>query len=403
MFKKTVLISVLATLVSCKDKVSNTGSSEKVIQPVNDCSINDSKKPIMKGHLSVDYNGSRLTAPEVSWEKVTDECELSHYEVGIGSEPGLEDILAYTNIGNETKYAQKGLGLSYAKNYYYSVRAVDGAGNISTPLVSTSWQVFSPKSLTGLVLWLDAAEKSSLEDNEGDNPGDVSFSNEVKKWADLSGSSAIHNFVASGAARPNWDVTEGALRFNGSNHLMATADHADINTSVIGQRTLVTAIKTDSDISSRQVIYEEGGTVRGINIYIESNKLHCGFWNVNDDGDGAQAYTEVSEPIDVNKGYVITYVFDYSHFTGRNSADGTIECYVNGLSIGQVSTTSRLHAHSGDIGLGAMNDGSYFSNGKVSGDQYYFRGVIYEFLMYNSSHDQDDIEKVDRVLQAKWF
>ena len=80
-----------------------------------------------------------------------------------------------------------------------------------------------------------------------------------------------------------------------------------------------------------------------------------------------------------------------------------MDVYVNGLSIGQVSTTSRLHAHSGDIGLGAMNDGSYFSNGKVSGDQYYFRGVIYEFLMYNSSHDQDDIEKVDRVLQAKWF
>lgn len=87
----------------------------------------------------------------------------------------------------------------------------------------------------------------------------------------------------------------------------------------------------------------------------------------------------------------------------RTGADGTVECFVNGSSIGQVDTTSRLHAHSGDIGLGAMNDGSYFHDGRGNGDDHFFKGVIYEFLMYNSAHNSSGLEKLNKVLENKWL
>ena len=66
-------------------------------------------------------------------------------------------------------------------------------------------------------------------------------------------------------------------------------------------------------------------------------------------------------------------------------------------------TTSRLHRHSGDIGLGAMNDGSYFNDGAASGDNYEFGGVLYEMLMYNSIHSELLTDKLHKLLKNKWL
>jgi hypothetical protein len=394
--------SLIFALMGCKDQVSSN-KTNPTIQPVSECVSLDDSDPLMSDDLGVLSDGSKLSSPTVSWEQAIDNCELSHYEISIGSAVGTQDILAYTNIGEEVSFSQKFLNLDYSKDYFYSVRAVDRAGNKSTPKTSAAWQIFTPKSLTNLVLWLDAADTSSLKDNEGDSPGDISFSDDVKVWLDLSNSSAVHDFEAVGLVTPSWDVTEKAVRFNGSQQFMATVDHPDINTNTIAQRSLVAVIKTDDDINSRQVVYEEGGTVRGLNIYIEAGKLRCGFWNVTDDGDSAQPYIESEYTVFENRTYIIAYVLDYSHYTGRDSADGTVECFVNGTSTGQVSTTSRLHPHSGDIGLGAMNDGSFFPiDGATTGDQYYFKGLISEFLIYNSAHSADSLDKLYRILSNKW-
>lgn len=403
MLKGILIIATFGLLVSCKNNVSSPLSNSTVIQPVVDCMKSDTKAPTLINEITINIEGSLLVSPEFSWVEAMDDCNFSHYEVAIGLSPNDQDVLNYINVGAETKYSQYGLELSYDEDYYFFIKAVDASGNKSAPIVSQAWQIFTPKSLTGLVLWLDAAQLSSVSDQEGDHPGDADFSNEVSSWKDLSDSSAVHDFISAGASAPNWDVLENAIRFNGSNHFMATADHADINTSVVGQRTLVAAFKTDSDISSRQVIFEEGGGMRGINIYIENNELHCGFWNAKDDGDGFQDYIETTQVIEQSSGYVVSFVYDYGHFVDSNSTDGTVECFLNESSIGQVLTTSRLHAHSGDIGLGAMNDGSYFHDGASSGDQFYFKGVIYEFLLYNSAHNNQNISNLNQIMQLKWF
>lgn len=395
------LVTSLA-MMSCKNNVSDSSEETRIVQPITDCKDSDDQAPVFSSSIQLKEDSSVFKAPTISFEKATDDCELSHYEMAIGTTSGAQDVLAFTSIGDTTEFQKDGLDLDYSNVYYISLKAVDTAGNKSSQIVSSSFQVFTPKSLSGLVLWLDASQLQSLEDNEGDDGNSSDFSNDIKKWLDISESTAIHNFEKEGSAFPNYDVVERGIRFNGSQELMATADHADINLSVVGQRTLVMSFKTSDNVSSRQVLFEEGGTVRGLNIYIENNELRCGFWNIRNDGDGLQNYIEVKSGITADTKYTVMYKFDYSHFTDANSADGTVECFVNGVSTGSENTTSRLHPHSGDIGLAGMNDGSYFHDGAGNSSGLYFDGVIYEMLLYNTAHSDENLNKLNTVLQSKW-
>jgi hypothetical protein len=400
---KLILASILVLSFSCKDQVGNVGgdTDTTIVTPVTGCEAGDDNAPVHTGLLTLAEDSSTLAAPTISFDAATDDCGLSHYELSIGTSLGGNEVLSFTNIGLNTSYQQNGLNLDYSKDYYYSVRAVDSSGNISSVKNSSSWTIFTPKSLTNLVVWLDASQTDTISDNEGDHPGEANFSNDVKTWNDISGSSALHSFSAADSARPNWDVVSNAVRFNGSNQFMATANHADINLSTVGQRTLTVSLETNNDVNTRQLVFEEGGTSRGINIYIENGDIHCGYWNNTNDGDGVQAYTEVSGSISENSKNIITYLYDYSNYSGPSGANGTVECFVNGNSIGSTDTTSRLFGHSGDIGLGAVNQQTVYASGPTTVDGDNFKGVIYEFLMYNSAHSEQDITKLYNVLSSK--
>jgi hypothetical protein len=218
---------------------------------------------------------------------------------------------------------------------------------------------------------------------------------------DISQSPNTHNFTGTHSA-PNWDYTQQAIKFNGSDDLMMTADHPDINTSVTEQRTFAIRFKTGPEVSSRQVIYEEGGMLRGLNVYIFDSKVYCGFWNRVDDADRVQEFTSVSTAIDPNTKANIFVVIDYSNFTGRDGADGDFYCF-NGLTkLGEKKITSRLHPHSGNIGLGSMNDGSYFESGYSWGEGFHFKGNIYELLMYNTAHSDSELQRLHQNLSSKW-
>lgn len=407
--KNTLILLILSFVISCKDQVgSGSNNIESIdsgpeIPNITNCSKEDTEAPVHNTTITLGNDSSRLAAPTVSFTAADDNCELSHYEIAIGTTLGGQEVLAFSNIGNVTSYQQKGLDLEYDKDYYFSIRAVDEQGNTSSNINSSAWQIFTPKSLTNLVLWLDASDLNSVSDLEGDQPGDANFSSEISTWSDVSNSNAIHNFTADALNLPSWDFFENAISFNGSNQFFATPDHIDINLSIVEQRTITLAIKTGDEINSRQLIFEEGGTVRGLNIYIEDGDLHCGFWNNTNDGDDTQPYIEVSSSLSINTKYVIQYVLNYSNFNGANGVDGSVECFVNSSSLGSVATTSRLHPHSGDIGLGAVNQHTVYNSGSSSaGNADHFRGIIYELLMYNNAHSDNDLNRLNEVISSKW-
>jgi hypothetical protein len=400
--KRVLFLLLILFTSACKNNVSNSDSSVVDNQPVSDCTLTDTKAPVLGGSISFEVEATVNDSPEFTFESATDNCELSHYEVSIGYTTGSTEILDSLNIGLNTTYTVENLDLKYSDVYYLSIKAIDKAGNESGVLSSSSFQVFTPKTLTNMVLWLDASRLDKVLDNEGDDANSTNFSGDVKSWLDISESTSVHDFVKEGQGFPQFDVSKRGISFSGNQELMGTADHVDINTGTINQRNLTAVFKTSDDTSSRQVIYEEGGSVRGINIYIENNQVKCGFWNDTNDGDGKQAYVDVAATIATETLYVVSLIFDYSHFVDANSAPGTVECVVNKASAGVVDSTSRLHAHSGDIGIGGMNNDSYYSDGVGNGDGVYFDGIFYELLMYNKAHSEQEVEKLHELLLKKW-
>ena len=112
-----------------------------------------------------------------SWSAVDQESGISGYEYAIGTAPGAQDVLAFTNAGPATEVSQNGLSLVNGGTYYFSVRATNGAGLIgdvgtsdgiivdytppSTPVVTDDGQYStSPSSLHAS--WTSADPESGL-------------------------------------------------------------------------------------------------------------------------------------------------------------------------------------------------------------------------------------------------
>ncbi|XP_013409734.1 uncharacterized protein LOC106173226 [Lingula anatina] len=65
----------------------------------------------------------------VSWTGYDDyHSGISHYEVTIGSSPGLADIRGITDVGLNNTFELSGLNLTHGSNVWVSVRGVDAAG-----------------------------------------------------------------------------------------------------------------------------------------------------------------------------------------------------------------------------------------------------------------------------------
>jgi spore germination protein YaaH len=55
---------------------------------------------------------------------------VAYYQYAIGTSPGLQDIIPFTNNGTATSVTKTGLTLTVGQHYYFTVQAVDGAGLI---------------------------------------------------------------------------------------------------------------------------------------------------------------------------------------------------------------------------------------------------------------------------------
>jgi Ca2+-binding RTX toxin-like protein len=195
--------------------------------------------------------------------------------------------------------------------------------------------------------------------------------------------------VISGSATING---LNALQFNGSAHL-AIADTGDINLSGTSQYSALVSFETGADISSRQVIYEQGGGTNGFNIYIENGNLYVGAWR----GGGGTFELFAHTTIDANTVYTAGFVFD-------SVATQTFTGYLDGVSFDSITNATAQLAHGGDIGIGGINNASYFdgTGGDGSGSGYQFTGTIGELLLYNDALTASELANTNNFLLNKW-
>ena len=171
-----------------------------------------------------------------------------------------------------------------------------------------------------------------------------------------------------------------AIDFDGTNDGILIPDDAGINTSTYAERTVELVFNAD-DVTTRQVLWEEGGTTNGLTIYLDGGNVYA---TGEDDGDWADA--NINASVSTGTTYHIAFVFDQPN----NSFEG----FLDGTSIGSVTVNNAVFpGHSGDIGIGYAPDGVQFHDGENGSGGYYFDGRISDVALYNRALSSTEIQE----------
>ena len=199
---------------------------------------------------------------------------------------------------------------------------------------------------------------------------------------------------------PTWNGNPVIDFQSSSNHFLEIADNAAMNDAPTAQteRTITAVFRTGQDIESRQIIFEEGGGSRGLNIYIENDTLYIGGWNLADDADPSVypwPYTCVKYEIQPNTPYFAILEFDYE-------TDSIVSGYLNGERK-ELAGAGLLYPHGDDIGIGAMNGWvPVLMGGCVIRNASYFDGFIAEFFSNSIVYNSAQRKIVNNYLAAKY-
>ncbi len=166
-----------------------------------------------------------------------------------------------------------------------------------------------------------------------------------------------------------------AARFDGLDDLVAIGDSSLINTSNRDERTVELWFEAD-DLSGRQILYEEGGTVNGMNIYLDGSTLYATAWS---DSTAWSNDLVASTTVTAGTPYHVGLTLDAD--AGRE-----LTLYVDGIAVSSDTKTDAglWNAHSDDGAIAGINGGTRFHDGNASGGGYNFAGVIDEVVLYNT-------------------
>jgi len=146
-------------------------------------------------------------------------------------------------------------------------------------------------------------------------------------------------------------------------------DSNDINLGNYNRKVMAVRFRTGSDVTSRQMIYEQGGSTKGLNVYIDGGKVYAGIWSF----DRRELWNDrfFNANIQPNTSYHVVLILDKPNAS----------FYINGNLIATVNDVGQLRRHSDDIGIGQVNGGTvYHSSGTASN----FTGTIFELIQWNS-------------------
>lgn len=179
-----------------------------------------------------------------------------------------------------------------------------------------------------------------------------------------------------------------ALSFDGNNDWVKINNSGDINTgSNHTQKTIEAWFKVNNkDLTSyKQTIYEQGGTVRGLNIYVYNGKLYVGGWNEPESGWNPGTWLSTSN-IQSDTWHHVALTLSGGNSVTNNAFRG----YLDGVEFGTGNKQgSKLWNHPGGIGIGRNADTKFHSGDYNSAR--YFAGSIDEVRLWNIKRTQQQI------------
>jgi hypothetical protein len=179
-----------------------------------------------------------------------------------------------------------------------------------------------------------------------------------------------------------------ALQFDGVDDGVHIPDETMVNLSTHQNRTVI-AIFQCADVTKpeKQVVYEEGGTTRGLNIYVHEGLVYVGGWNLSD-YTPEWTGTYLSAPISSGAWYAVAMVV---RDTGAAQEDDKFEMWMDGELIA-TGPGGQLQSRSNDCGIGYHNSETKFHDGNSSSTGDYFEGTIDEIWMINAALTQVELQ-----------
>ena len=190
------------------------------------------------------------------------------------------------------------------------------------------------------------------------------------------------------------DYQNYALEFNDNDYVLIGSS-SDINSGIHSQHTVEAWFYTeDKSSNTKQVIYEQGGGTRGLNIYIQSGRLYVGGWNRRSNESNWNGTWEYVTSIQSNQWHHVAMTLN----GGSEVANNALKLYLDGELV-LSEPGSRLWGHN-PANIGRTLQGSRYHNG--TGNGFTFNGKIDEVRIWNVERTQDEINaKKDTVLTGE--
>jgi hypothetical protein len=180
-----------------------------------------------------------------------------------------------------------------------------------------------------------------------------------------------------------------ALQFDGIDDGVHIPDSAMINLSTHQNHTVVAVFKCDDvDKTAKQVVYDEGGTTRGLTIYVHEGLVYTGGWNLSD-YTPEWTGTYISAPINSNTWYAVAMIVRDGTAAQE---DDKFEMWMNGELVGK-GPGAELRSRSNDCAMGYHNSQVKFHDGNVSSTGSYFEGAIDEVWILNQALTQVELSQ----------
>ncbi len=213
------------------------------------------------------------------------------------------------------------------------------------------------------------------------------FDNQGSEGAVIDGTSTGSPTLGATALYAGGNV---AVDFDGTNDGIMIPDSALINTAVLSQKTVELVFNAD-DVTTRQVLYEEGGNTHGLTIYLDGGNVY-----ISAEHDGQYADVNINSSVSTGTTYHVAFVFD--------SGADTLEGYLDGVSMTGGSPVSvngqAFPSHGGDIGIGYSPDGGVQFHDGEGGGNFYYDGRISDVGIYTTALTQAQLQDHVDIVQG---
>jgi hypothetical protein len=239
-----------------------------------------------------------------------------------------------------------------------------------------------PQTISGLQLWLDASDASTLYDATTGGSL-VAADGAVKRWEDKSGNARHATQSTNGPTRKT-SLINGldALTFDGTNDLLRLPTSA-INFGFGNFEVLIVG-RSGTPASQQGFLVVQDNTTGAAAIFrmaIIGGVLH---FALRTSSTPAKALTDSS-----------SYTADSLVMFGARRSSSTLTVTKNGSSFGSDTFTGSLAATSVEPGVGAYSDSE-------GAQDWFLDGEICEIIAYNAALSSGDRAAVESYLMTKW-